>query len=396
MIWRQTAAIFLDAYRELNARKLFWLALILSGVVVLAFAAIGFRDGNLTILVWKTPFALEAMGISAETFFKFAFVNFGVKFWLAWCATIIGIVTTAGVIPDFISGGAIDLALSKPIGRVRLFLTKYVSGLLFVALQVAVFSVLSFFVLGLRAGAWIPGVFLAIPLMILFFSYLYCVSALVGLLTRSTIAAMIAALLFWFFVFLLNTTDSTLISFKAMSDESYNRAAQRVEMLEQRRDDRAAQQEGGGVRGALIGAVTGGLDEERINAAVESRDAAREDLETIERWHNRLIAVKTLAPKTNETLDLLQRALIEMTEMERFVDSSDDSQPRSTVRVEPGGEEDEIRECEGMHDPEANRIAPSSVSSDRDLSRGSSAPPSPSRASCSSSAAVSSPAATSD
>ena len=29
----QTMAIFLDAYRELNSRKLFWITLILSGVV---------------------------------------------------------------------------------------------------------------------------------------------------------------------------------------------------------------------------------------------------------------------------------------------------------------------------------------------------------------------------
>ena len=37
----QTLALLLDAYRELNAKKLFWITMILSGVIVLAFAAVG-------------------------------------------------------------------------------------------------------------------------------------------------------------------------------------------------------------------------------------------------------------------------------------------------------------------------------------------------------------------
>ena len=43
--------------------------------------------------------------------------------------------------------------------RLRLFLTKYLSGLLFVGLQVTVFSVLCFVVIGFKAGAWEPAIF---------------------------------------------------------------------------------------------------------------------------------------------------------------------------------------------------------------------------------------------
>ena len=37
----QTAALFLDAYRELQAKKLFWAVMILSVVVIGLFAAFG-------------------------------------------------------------------------------------------------------------------------------------------------------------------------------------------------------------------------------------------------------------------------------------------------------------------------------------------------------------------
>ena len=48
----QTLALFLDAYRELNARKLFWITLVISGVVVLAFALIGINEQGLRIIAW--------------------------------------------------------------------------------------------------------------------------------------------------------------------------------------------------------------------------------------------------------------------------------------------------------------------------------------------------------
>ena len=37
---RQTLALLIDAYRDLNSRKLFWITLIISGFVIIAFALI--------------------------------------------------------------------------------------------------------------------------------------------------------------------------------------------------------------------------------------------------------------------------------------------------------------------------------------------------------------------
>ncbi|HEX8914516.1 MAG TPA: hypothetical protein VF796_19360, partial [Humisphaera sp.] len=198
----QTLAIFLDSYRELNARKMFWITLVLSGVFMLAFALFGATDNELTLLTTSWPMPM------AKTFYKAILLEIVlVTIWISWAAVILALISTSGIFPDFIAGGSIDLYLAKPIGRLRLFLTKYLAALLFVILQATVFAVCAFLVVGLRAGEWKPGLFLTIPLLTLFFSYIYAVCVLVGVLTRSTIAALTAAMLFWLFLFGLQWTE---------------------------------------------------------------------------------------------------------------------------------------------------------------------------------------------
>jgi len=137
----QTWAIFYDAYRSLNAKKMFWIVLILSGLIVAAFAAVGINKDGLTILgrQWDNP-AFNTGEFPGAMFYKvFLFSFLGVHIWLGMVATILGLVSTAGIFPDLINSGAIDLVIAKPISRLRLFLTQYVAGLLFVALQVTAF-----------------------------------------------------------------------------------------------------------------------------------------------------------------------------------------------------------------------------------------------------------------
>ena len=97
--------------------------------------------------------------------------------------------------PDLITGGTIDLYLSKPLSRLRLFIIKYLTGLLFVALQGrGVFRVGSFRGVRrcVRAHEWKPSLFLAIPIVVCMFSYLFGFCVLLGVWSRSTIAAILA------------------------------------------------------------------------------------------------------------------------------------------------------------------------------------------------------------
>ena len=103
----QTLAIFADAYRQLNARKLFCVTLILSGFVVLAFGLVGINEKGLRVIAWDIPMPmLNTSVISRETFYKTMFVSFGINFWLSWLAAILALLSTASIFPDLLASHA--------------------------------------------------------------------------------------------------------------------------------------------------------------------------------------------------------------------------------------------------------------------------------------------------
>lgn len=300
MILTQTAALVTDAYRELSSKKLFWITLMISGLVVAGFAAIGINEAGVTLLWFNIGdfggFVTSAT-LPPDKLYKTMFIGFGVKFWLAWLASILALVSTAGMIPDFIASGAVELTLSKPVTRVRLFLTKYVLGLLFVALQVLIFASACFLVLGIRGGAWEPGVFLAIPLVVLFFSYLFSLCTLLGLLTRSTIAALLLTLLCWLFFFSLNATDQIVLQGRETTILSIEKLQAGIERAEKSkaRGDRSPEQ-------------LAELDRQIADRGAKIAEAHG----PLRKWEKAARAVylgKTIFPKTSETTDLLRRVL---------------------------------------------------------------------------------------
>ena len=85
----------------------------------------------------------------------------------------------------------------QPISRMRFFLYKYVSSMVFVLFQATWFVVLTFLVMGFRWGVWRPGYLLSVPLLVLLFSYVFCVSVFVGVKTRSAMAAILVSIAAW-------------------------------------------------------------------------------------------------------------------------------------------------------------------------------------------------------
>jgi len=291
----QTWAQFVSAYRELNARKLFWVALALNALVIGAVAAIGVDEKGISIFGYE----LSIPGVNTKIFpdgrlYKLIITKVGVSFWLSWLSTILALLSTASMFPDLATGG-VDTLLSKPIGRARLFLTKFATGLLFTTLQVSVFAVLAFLVLGLRGGVWELGVFVVVPLMVVFFSYLFVIQAVVGLVTRSPIASVIVASLFWIFIFLVHEGEQFTL---------FGRTASRLEIAGIEKKMESLQTEE-----AKQGLVAK-LDEQKIDDA---------------NWrlaHGIFFGVKTMLPKSTETADLVAR------EINARVNNAPDDEPQ--------------------------------------------------------------------
>ncbi len=322
---RQTLALFVDAYRQLNARKMFWVTMILSAVVLSVLFAVDisenpdatspFDSRHLKLMFWDTPFPVPP-GIELETLLKGTFVSVGLGLWLTWAAAILALISTASIFPDFLSAGSIDLILSKPIGRLRAYLTKYAGGLLFVAIQVTVFSTAAFLIIGLRTGAWELGLFVAVPLVVAFFSYLFCVCALIGTVTRSAITSLLVTILFWLFVFTLNFADEAL-ALPRVANEVY------VQKLEERAEAfRTSEAE---VASQRLDAIESELEE-----AIASRDLWR-------RWHGLIVRVKTALPKTGETIGLMERWLIEIADLPDTGDEPNAQMPFITTKMRSAG-----------------------------------------------------------
>lgn len=323
----QTTAIFIDAYRESNARKMFWISLIISGMVVGVFALIGFDDEGFSV-GWKhfKNNWLNTRQVDKATLYQGMFVEFGVNWWLTWIAVFLALLSTAGVFPEFISGGTIDLYLSKPIARLRLFLTKYLASLMFVALQVTVFCIASFLVIGTRGGVWAPGIFVAIPLVLMFFSFLYCVCVLVGVLTGSTLAALLLTILFWFGLWAIHSAEVLLLTLRTSQRIEVVDLDRQVEIAQRQVNELTAQlvatsqpatqpvterasQPGTAPLRAAAAFVEARLDAARSTLQRATRERAEMSTDTFTAWHRLAYAVKWPLPKTSETYKLIERAL---------------------------------------------------------------------------------------
>jgi ABC-type transport system involved in multi-copper enzyme maturation permease subunit len=316
----QTLALVVDAYRELNARKLFWITLVLSLLVVVAFAFVGINERGITVFGSEFPGLWNTSIIPAPTFYKFLFVQLAIPFWLGLGASILALISVGGLFPDWLSGGSIDLYLSRPISRARLFLTKYFLGLMFVALQVLVFCLAAFLVIGFRGNSWEWGIFLAVPLVTLFFSYIYCVCVLIGLLTGSTMTAVIVTLLLWGLLWAVNVSDGVLLLFRETSAVRVERQQGIVDQWDQWISHNEKPRET---------PVDNSAMKFQRDRAAERLAEFKSTADRLAFWHKLIVAVKTPLPKTGETVGLMNRWLVEK---EPFMEIAQQQEDRRNAR----------------------------------------------------------------
>jgi ABC-type transport system involved in multi-copper enzyme maturation permease subunit len=196
----QAYTILLDSLRMLRASKLFWVSIWISVLVALVYASIGFTDTGMSagFGLWEIPMPLLRKGTQeAEVFYLLMFTDVIARFWLGWFSLVLALISTSSIFPQFLQTGSIEIALSKPVSRARLFLLKYLGGLLFVALQTALFCLVAFIAIGLRLKEWNLTIFWAVPVITFSFSMVYCVGVLIGVSTRSTVFSLLGALMFW-------------------------------------------------------------------------------------------------------------------------------------------------------------------------------------------------------
>lgn len=196
----QIFALIVDSFRESLDRKIFWVMLLISLAVASAMFCMSFEPHQINVLfgTWTVQTDLFTIGDKLRTdMLSMVVVEYVTDLVLGFVGVLLALIATAGFFPEMMERGGIEVLLSKPLPRWKLVLGKYLGSLVFMAVQATIFVLLTFLVAGVRWGVWLPRYFLIIPLMILMYSYLYCISTLVAVYTRSTIAVILVTLFAW-------------------------------------------------------------------------------------------------------------------------------------------------------------------------------------------------------
>ncbi|MGB0715660.1 MAG: ABC transporter permease subunit [Phycisphaerae bacterium] len=207
----QFLAVLIDSFRESRESRIFWI--MLAGVIlILGFlASISFSDANLHLFfgLISIDLTLPSLVIRDPGSLSDFVVTIIFEFVLGMVGMMLMVIATAHIIPSLMDTGVAGILLSKPISRGRLFVYKYISAMVFVFVQASIAVTGSFLIMGLRWGEWRPGYLLAVPTVVLIFSYIYCISALVGMKTRSAVASTLLSIVAWM-VFSIVPTLPTL------------------------------------------------------------------------------------------------------------------------------------------------------------------------------------------
>lgn len=306
----QAWAILVDSYRLVLSRKLFWITLIISGLVVLVYASIGFDETGWFFFFGLTHFEDEFIRAGspwAEGMYLGIFSVVIVGFWLTWAATILALISTAPIFVDFMADGSIDLVLAKPLSRIKLFLVKYLGGLLFVLLQVGLFALGVFLCVGWRVGQWNWSIFSAIPLVVIFFSYLYGFNVLMNVLTRSSLASVLLTILFWFMIWGVQQAESVLNMLKLQSEITANAPLPEFQPAPTvLSNDPEAPPETEEQDEEQLELQRQEFEDQLANAK-RRREDAKGNLDSLAAWHDGINGILTVVPKTAQTIGLLDR-----------------------------------------------------------------------------------------
>jgi ABC-type transport system involved in multi-copper enzyme maturation permease subunit len=299
----QFKALLIDAYRQLSAAKLFWVTVGISVLVVVSYGSVGFNEQGVSLLfgVWEIESEQLREGSPwARGLYIGIFSSFLIKIWLAWIAIILALISTCSIFPEFVHSGSIELTISKPIGRIKLFFSKYLVSLLFVVLQVAIFCLGIFICVGLRIGEWNPLIFSAIPIVATFFSYLFAICVLVGILTRSGITALLITGVFWMLLWSIQTSEAVLNRFVTEQNVSIERFNEGIIDAETDLSEIRAKS----AEDFRIPKI-----EKRIETFNADIEESQEFLDKLEQWHTPISWVLAISPKNAQTIGLLDRWL---------------------------------------------------------------------------------------
>ena len=125
----------------------------------------------------------------------------------------LSIFSAASFIPNMLEKGAVDLIISKPVSRSQIILGKFLGGVLIVLLNIAYLIVSLWILIGIKFGIWELSFLYSIFTITFTFSALYSLIIFIGVLTQSSVLAMMLSYLIFFVLSPILTVRDTISTF---------------------------------------------------------------------------------------------------------------------------------------------------------------------------------------
>jgi ABC-type transport system involved in multi-copper enzyme maturation permease subunit len=205
----QTLTIISETFRAIRARGMFTALLWISILMVVVLGGFGCDESGWSMLYGLVR--IDADYFTADSVWQRSFylgwLHALLDWWILSFALVLAMFSVSSVFPETLRPGTIDFYLSKSVSRLGLFVGKYLGCLGFMLMQVSIVALGGVLILFIRLGELHLEFLWSIPLALLIFSFVQCINVLFGILTRSSIAALLWTLLFWLFLWIIQKAE---------------------------------------------------------------------------------------------------------------------------------------------------------------------------------------------
>jgi len=176
-------------FREAFARKIFIFFFVMSTIVLLVITGIfSSTDATSFTAVMKVRGPNHQMVGSIVGALKLILLTplYGLGLFLS-------IFSASSFIPDMLEKGNIDLLLSKPVSRAQIIIGKFFGGSLMVFVNIAYLVFGLWLLLGYNFNDWSASLLYAVLIITFTFMLLYSLMILLGILSKSSVLAMMVS-----------------------------------------------------------------------------------------------------------------------------------------------------------------------------------------------------------
>ena len=192
--------------KETISKKIFLTFFVLSTLfIVLIIFALNVKVGGVDSKILLDFFGQNFRADQGEQLFDpkeiLGYVQTGIAIAVFFISIFFSLFATAGIFPNFLKKGSIDLIISKPISRERIFVERFLGALTIVGINIFYIVLFSWVVLSMKFEIWNYDFLFAGLIIFIFFSILFSLLALVSVITRNTV---ISLLIVYFTIFILS------------------------------------------------------------------------------------------------------------------------------------------------------------------------------------------------